>query len=414
MKLLFVSVQASRPRQHGLTLVELLVAMAIGLIVTLAVTSVVIMGEAHKRTTTSSNDMGQSGSFAIFQLDRAVRSAGSALVQSANNGLLGCKLNVSDILPRATDFPIPFKDNFLKAGGTVSTGDLRVAPLLIGKSMSDDDVSDVLVVMRGNGNAGGVPRRISDPGSATLLKLESSIGFAVNDILLLSQPGITDCLMEQVTTFDPVATPGELTVGSAAPFYTGGTTTTAADLAGSTSSYVTVLGNASASSVQFTMYGVGANNTLFSYDMLDPLRTAGTDLSQAMADGVQELHAIYGLDTTGDGVLDSWAGPGDTGYDIVSVMTAPTKIRQIMAVRIALVLKSSLPESSNVTPACDGSATTAEAGCNPYRYFAGFANAAGTSLQGEANTTAAQKFRFRVVESTIPLRNMQLAPAPPL
>ncbi len=46
------STSTSRALQRGLTLIELLVAMTIGLIVTLAVTSVVTVGEAHKRTTT--------------------------------------------------------------------------------------------------------------------------------------------------------------------------------------------------------------------------------------------------------------------------------------------------------------------------------------------------------------------------
>lgn len=396
--------------QRGFTLVELLVAIAIGLIVTLAVTSIVIVGETHKRSTATTNDMGQSGSFAVYQLDRAIRSAGSAMVQSANNGVFGCKLAVGSILPRATPFPVPFQDNFLRAGGTASTNNLRVAPVLIGKSMSDDDVSDVLVVMRGNGNSGGVPRRISDPGSSTLLKIESSVGFAVNDVLLVSQPGIADCLMEQVSALDPVANPGELTLGGA--YYTAGTDTTVATLASSTSTYVTSLGNSSPGSVQFSMYGVGANNTLFSYDLL---RALPTDVSQAIADGVQELHAIYGLDIDGDGVLDRWADPGDTGFDIATVMTTPATIRQIIAVRFALVMKSAMQERDKVTPECDGNIGTAEAGCAPYRYFTALTNGAGTSLQRELDTKTdanRQYFRYRVVETTIPLRNMQLAPAP--
>ena len=49
--------------QLGMTLVELLVAMAIGLGITLAVTSLLIMGENHKRTTTSTNDAEQTGVF---------------------------------------------------------------------------------------------------------------------------------------------------------------------------------------------------------------------------------------------------------------------------------------------------------------------------------------------------------------
>ena len=402
------SIQTLRRRSRGMTLVELLVAVTIGLVVTLAVTTMITLGEQHRRATTSANEMGQSGSFAIYQLDRAVRSAGSALVQSANLGVFGCKLNVGSILPRATAFPEPFKDNFLTAAAPSNTSNLRVAPVLIGKAMSDDDVSDVLVVMRGNGNAGGIPRRISDPGSATLLKIESSVGFAANDVLLLSQAGTTDCLMEQVSAVgNQLTNPGELTLGGT--FYTAGTgSTTIGTLGGSTSSYVSPMGSSSAGSVQFTMYGVGANSTLFSYDLL---RANGTDVAQAMADGVLEMHALYGLDTTGDGALDSWVDPGATGYDIGTVMTTPATMRQIVAVRLVLVLKSSAPERNAVTPDCDGDVGTVQTGCAPYRYFVGLRNAANASLERELNTTALQKVRVRVVETTIPLRNMQLMPA---
>jgi len=402
-------IQTAGVRVRGVTLVELLVAVAIGLVVTLAVTTMITLSEQHRRATTSANDMGQTGSFAIYQLDRAVRSAGSALVQSAGLGVFGCKLNVGSILPRATAFPEPFKDNFLAAAAPGNTSNLRVAPVLIGKAMSDDDVSDVLVVMRGNGNAGGIPRRISDPGSATLLKIESSVGFAANDVLLVSQAGTTDCLMEQVSAVgDQLTNPGELTLGG--NFYTAGTgSTTITTLGGSTSTYISPLGSTSPGSVQFTMYGVGANSTLFSYDLL---RTQGGDVAQAIADGVQEMHALYGLDTTGDGVLDSWVDPGATGYDIATVMTTPATMRQIVAVRLALVLKSSSPDRNQVTASCDGNVGTDQTGCAAYRYFVGLKNSANASLERELNTSAFQKVRVRVVETTIPLHNMQLLPAP--
>ena len=402
------NLRAFSERPRGMTLVELLVAVTIGLVVTLAVTTMIILGEQHRRATTSANEMAQSGSFAIYQLDRAVRSAGSALVQSANLGVFGCRLNAGAILPRATPFPEPFRDNFLTAAAPGNTSNLRVAPVLIGKAMSDDDVSDVVVVMRGNGNAGGIPRRISDPGSATLLKVESSVGFAANDVLLVSQAGTTDCLIEQITAVgNHLTNPGELTLGG--HFYTAGTgSATIANLGGSTSTYVSPLGSSSAGSVQFSMYGVGANSTLFSYDLL---RVQGGDVAQAIADGVQELHALYGLDVNGDGVLDSWADPGAAGYDIATVMTTPATIRQIVAVRLALVLRSSALERSAVTPNCDGNVATVQADCTPYRYFSGLSNTAGTSLERELNTSALQNVRVRVIETTIPLRNMQLIPA---
>ncbi len=69
--------------------------MVIGLVLTLAVTSIVTVGEAQKRSTTSTNDMDQAGAYASYVLDRALRSAGSGLTQSiqpTDRGVFGCKL----------------------------------------------------------------------------------------------------------------------------------------------------------------------------------------------------------------------------------------------------------------------------------------------------------------------------------
>ena len=373
-------------QQGGVTLIELLVAVAIGLVVTLAVTSVLTIGEAHRRSTTSTNDMGQSGAYAIYQLDRAVRSAGSGLIQSANEGVFGCKLNVASILPRASAFPEPFQNSFL----TGATANLRVAPLLIAKSKSDAG-SDVLVVMRANGSSGAVPRRVTDPGTDTLLVAENAMGVAPNDLLLLSQNGLADCLMEQVASIST----NQLTLGGT--FYTAGSAVSAASLTSTTDTYVTLMGCAAAESVQFQLFGVGADQTLFSYDLL---RRSG-DVSQAIADGVAELHALYGLDTNGDGELDGWMDPGATGYDIATVMASPAKMREIVAVHIALVMRSIAQEREVVAPAT-------------LDFFADKKTAAAASLAREITLTSdARHFRHRVIESTIPLHNMQLVPAAP-
>ena len=81
--------RVDRCAQRGVTLIELLVSMVIALVLTLAVTSIVIVGESHKRTTTSTNDTSQSGAYALVVLDRALRSAGSGIVQAANSGSFG-------------------------------------------------------------------------------------------------------------------------------------------------------------------------------------------------------------------------------------------------------------------------------------------------------------------------------------
>jgi type IV pilus assembly protein PilW len=384
--------------QRGLTLVELMVAMIIGLGTTLAITTLLIAGENHKRTTTSTNDAEQTGAYAFYALDRALRGAGSGFAESAygsDRGVLGCKLsvaaNATSILPRATAFPAPFGSTAFLA----NSANLRVAPLLIAKNQSQSAAnSDVLVVMGGSGAAGGVSRQVTGSGTGTTLILDNTVGFSVGDLALVSQSNITDCLIEQVAS---IASP-TLTLGGT--YYTStGATTTLATLSSSTSTYVTPVGNAGANNLQFTMFGVGANRTLYSYDLLqnlDYVLGSGTDTAQAIAEGVDQIHAIYGLDTNGDGVRDAWADPAATGYDMGTVMITPGTMRQIIAVRVALVLRSEYYDKNTVSPAS-------------LTWFAGLTNGAGNSIQQTVTLSADdQHYRYRVFEFTVPLRNMLL------
>jgi type IV pilus assembly protein PilW len=386
----------TRAPQRGMTLVELLVAMVIGLGVTLAVSTLLVAGENHKRTTTSTNDAEQTGAFAFYALDRALRGAGSAIAESAypsDRGVLGCRLNAGSFLPRATAFPAPFATAFL--GGAPST--LRVAPLLIGKGQSDNTASDALVVMGGSGAAGGVSRAINGTGSATSLILESTVGFSQYDMALVSQSGTTDCLLEEVSS---ISSPPTLALSNTYPYYTAGSTTALSTLAASTASYVTPIGNAQANNVQFQLFGVGTNDTLYSYDLLQnqlQVQGTGTDTSQAIADGVVQMNAIYGIEGTATpGVIGTWAGPGDVGYDINTVMITPATMETIIAVRVALVVRGEYYDKNPVSP-------------TSLVIFNGYTNGAGTALSKTiALNSTAQHYRYRVFEFTVPLRNMLL------
>jgi hypothetical protein len=168
-----------------------------------------------------------------------------------------------------------------------------VTPVLIGKSQSDAG-SDVLVVMGGTAASGDVPRLILSSGtSSNILRLDSTTGLAEGDLGLVSANGTTDCLLEQVhasTAFADTSANDALPLGST--YYTAsGSTTSLSTLAASGSAYFTPLGNVNAGNTQFQMFGVGSNNTLYGYDLL---MSNGTDASQAIADGVAELHALYG------------------------------------------------------------------------------------------------------------------------
>jgi type IV pilus assembly protein PilW len=120
--------RALRPQRTsaGLSLVELLVAMAIGLVLTLAIATVMVTNEGRKRTINSVNDVNQTGAYASFVLDRALRSAGTGFAQRWQDAF-GCRLNVSlnntVILPRPGPLPAPF--------AAVPNGSLRLAPVTV-------------------------------------------------------------------------------------------------------------------------------------------------------------------------------------------------------------------------------------------------------------------------------------------
>ena len=214
-----------------MTLVELMVAVTIGLGITLAISSLMIASENHKRVTTSTNDAQQTGTFSYYALDKVIRGAGSAIAESAfpsDVGVLGCHLNAvttaGTIFPRGSAFPVPFT-GFL--AGVTNT--LNIAPVLIGQNQSQGG-SDVLMVMGGSGSAGGVSRQITGGGNATTATLDNTVGFAAGDLILVSQSGVTDCLLQQVAS---ITTPS-LNLGGTYYTATGGTTNMAT-LAASTS-----------------------------------------------------------------------------------------------------------------------------------------------------------------------------------
>ena len=163
-----------RPQNSGFSLVELMVSMVIGLILTLAITSVMTSGESNKRSTTTLNDANQTATHISFVLDRSLRSAGSGFVQSwsaaAGGGALGCLVNASRdgsaILPRPRAVAAPFASVPLN---------LRLAPVVIQRETD----SDVLTVMSGSAGFAEVGRRVL-PASVTtnsvrLLKAFSKI-----------------------------------------------------------------------------------------------------------------------------------------------------------------------------------------------------------------------------------------------
>jgi type IV pilus assembly protein PilW len=383
-------------RVGGFSLIELLVAVAIGLVVTLVAFRVLVDSEGRKRTSTSLNDANQSGAYAAYVVDRTLRGAGTGFAQSwARVG--GCRLNAvlpaGEALPRVNALPAPF---------TAIPQTVRLAPVVIFPGASDTG-TDVLMVM--SGSAGfGEGAAFVQPGSvtATQVQLPNSIGYRAGDLMLLSAGG--ECLLTEVSPAkaacagDP-ASPTRTTactpiVGLGGTYYTPTATfTSLAALSTQADLSAMAIGNTTTNRPQFQLIGVGANTTLFSHDLL---MLDGQNVPQPLAEGVRELHALYGVDTDSNGTLDAWQAP--TGVWAPATLmdgsaASNTRLRQIVAVRVGMVIRSSLIERDIVAP-------------DTLTLFGDLGAGAVTVDLTQAGENRNQ--RHRTIELTIPLRNFLL------
>ena len=382
---------AGGPASHGFSLIELMVAMVIGTLVVLAISMVMSTTEGRKRTLTSTNDIDQSGAYAGYYLDKLVRSAGSGFFQASSS--LGCNILAthggSQILPApAFGASSPFQNV------TQSTFQLTPVLALPGEAAASGGSganSDVLVVMEATNGNNAIPAPFNGVPTATSLNLFNTVGISPNDILLVDDPTTSgDCLIDQVSSaFAQSAGSGFLPLSG--DWHTGNTFA-AQPLDGMTVEGLAMdLGNYNQGTPPlFELIGVGPNDTLYAEDLLNP--DAG---AVAVANGVLEMHILYGIDATGAGVVTNWVSPASyAGYTVKSSTVAglanPANIPNIKALRIGLILRTQLFEKDVVTKQ------------SKIVLFADLPAA----LQVTRNLTAAeQHYRYRTLDFTIPLQN---------
>jgi type IV pilus assembly protein PilW len=403
-----MSVQRRRRPAQGFSLIELMVAIVIGLVVTLAVSSVLSNSENRKRTTTSTNDINLTGAFTLYSLDQVIRSAGTGFAQSYGVSF-GCQLNASktgfgQILPVAGALPTPFNQVI---GGTAPAS-FRLAPVIIAAGRSAPGVdgvqSDVLITMGGSAGFGesalqslGLPTSTGGTGTLSLL---NNISFQPNDKLLMADtPGatITPCLFEQVA---PTFVPGSAgTLPLAGAYFAN---------AGPVQQLTSYSADAQALNLgqqpSFRLWAAGANAALYSYDLLNPSATANL-----VSEGVIDMRALYFVDTNADGVPDTWRAPTTEYADTALLDGTPAgaaAIVTIKAVHIGIILRSSLQDANAIKAAAGTPAAVVTPG--PLQMFT---DPAFNGLVYTRNLNADdQKYRYRVLETTIPVRNALLIP----
>ncbi len=358
------------PNQRGFTLIELMVGVVIALIATLVIAQVLVNAEAQKRTATSGSDAQVNGALALYTLQRDLQSAGYGLTNMAET--LGCEIRA----------------NHKGAAFTWS-----LVPLLI--TAGANGAPDRVEVMGSDKLNYSVPALVikDHPQQAANFFVNSALGIADGD-MMLAVPEIWDanhwCSVFQVTNANAGAGAGLgnnqvlHNAGKSDWNQAGGQTIFPADGYPSGSLLVN-LGH-----FVDRIYSVPAAQVL----QLQTFNTAdGTSTTQALFPHIVQLQAFYGKDTNANGVVDT--------YDKITPATQAAWA-QVLTVRIAVVARSTQFERENVTaanPQWDVGTAAAVAGsavCGASKCFE-------IKVDGVADW---QRYRYKVFETTVPLRNM--------
>lgn len=374
--------------QAGFTLIELMVALVIGLALTLVITRMLASQESLRRGVTSGVDLASNSAYAAYTLERELRVAGAGFSQAVPANY-GCLLNVSknnaQMLPATAAFPAPF--------AAISTN-YRLAPLVVYAGAGQGG-SDVIAMASGGSALSGMGLSVVPKSTAAgQLKLANTLGIQAGDLVLVSQQG-AGCMVEQVSNGFVASTAAApqpvLTFGGAYAADTiNGLSLT--DLS-TANAFVSVLGNVAGNRPRIQLLGLGSNATLFSYDLLQ----LTSNPLQALMDGVVDLRVRYGLAPTKGGKVTTWTTPSAAGYTAAALTdgsgTAQANLQSIVAVRVGLILRSDLIEKDDV------SATS-------LTLFGDLGDSLKYTYTLPADGT---RQRYRAVEFTVPLRNVRFS-----
>lgn len=346
--------------QTGFSLIEIMVAMAIGMIGLLAIMQAFSVNERYKSNTVGNSSAQTNGSIALFNIERDLRMAGYGITSTT---ALGCG-------------PTQYYyngDYSTPPGGTLAA--LTIAPVIISQGAGASP-ADVITTFSSSASYRFAPATLTgtmgSPGAAIVV--DTATAFATGDIVLAVNAGT--CAIMQVTNV--LASSLEHTnMGGAAPFNPPGGSTLPVFPAGA---QLFNLGRP-----QIHSYSV-SNNDLAVADWL--LTLAGTP-STVIVDEVVDVQAEYGLDDGGGG------GTADDGKVDTYTTTTPTSAagwQELLAVRFAVLSRGPYERPDPTTGLCTATPT----GATP--------TWAGGNLNVPGGLPSC--YRYRVFETTVPIRNM--------
>ena len=344
----------------GLSIVELMVAMFIGLVGILVIFEVFSASEGYRRTTTSGSDAQQNGALALFTIQHELQQAGYGFNTSQ---AMGCTLLAYD----STQGVIPV---------------YTLVPVRI--SAGPANGSDTIEVNYGNQVLVVTPVNIYQNmiASTDAYVVANRYGYGQGDTFVVAEPG-KSCTLAQATSLPPAPLSTSVVHDAADPVSRynkpGGSGVTY-----TTNALVFNLGPTPMRNI-FTVN----NATLNLQSVLNSPSLAN------VADGIVQVKAQYGKDNginngtlaivtyvANDGIVDS--------FDNVSPATTAAWM-QVLAVRVGVLARSAQPEKPSVAGGPCDTTTIAPT-------WAG----GSFDLSADPNWRC---YRYKVFQGMVPIRN---------
>jgi len=365
-----------RGRSRGFSLVEVLVAAAIGIIASLAIFQVFAVFEGQKRTTASGGEAQTSGTLALFTVERELRQAGYGI---NNFEFLGCQIQGRDSLS-ATNFT------------------LELIPVKITQGALG--APDTVTVMYGNGDQLPNPANITQnmPSASSDFKVSNRYGFEEGNIVIAAEAG-KDCTLAQVSNLPGALGQTDNLIHNPGT-YTDPATGTQKDIRYNPSAMPPGSGVAYTTNAKLFNLGELPANNIYSVQngqlmQQQALFAAIPPAATPLYDGIVQLQAQYGRDdginngtvtlptyTADDGIIDK--------FDEAAPASAADWAR-VFAVRLAVVVRSNLQEKPDPDGVCRITTVAPS--------WAGGA----ISLAADPNW---QCYRYKVFQTVVPIRNM--------
>ncbi|SFM31741.1 PilW family protein [Variovorax sp. OV329] len=365
---------------RGFTLVELMIALALGLLTTLVITQVVVLTDSKKRTLTMGTDAQVNGSLSLYTIQREIQMSGYGAINDP--GAMGC----------------PIKGEYKEPGVPEETPGVAFNPVLAPVVITDgaNGMPDTLTIMQGRKSSFSAPMLVMSPHLKTndFFIVKSSFGAAAGDLMIVvpadnAWSSTNWCTVFSVTD-DGAAAPGtDTTLGPKRVPHTSGT---------SAWNHSELFPDRYEKNSYLLNLGTMAHNTYSvdgAFNLIAMSRTAGAaaSASTALYPQIVNLQAMYGKDTTLDGQVDT--------YDTTTPANA-LEWQQVLSIRLAVVARSGQYEKDEVTqsaPLWDVGAGSAIAGTEN----------CGTSkcLRIKIDHVPEWKhYRYKVYDTIVPLRNV--------